>query len=69
MSVPSFCNKITVITIVIQDLRTEQVGLEVTLKACIREVICSDPGRDSGYPEVFVVFLNPSCQMQGQYLC
>jgi hypothetical protein len=50
--------------------QTEQVGLELRFKTCIRELFGSNLGRDMGYPEwgFFVVLLSPSRQMPGQYL-
>jgi hypothetical protein len=34
-----------------QNTDTEQAGLEVTLQACIRKVLVSNLGRDTGYPD------------------
>jgi hypothetical protein len=49
-------------------LPTKQVGVAVMLYAYIQEVFGSNPGQDTGYYDgLFMVILNPSRQMLGQY--
>lgn len=39
---------------------TKEIGPEITLYTCIREVFGSNLGQDSSYPEVFRGFSQPS---------
>jgi hypothetical protein len=49
-------------------LPIKQVGVAVMLHTYIQEVLGSNPGQDTGhYDRLFMVILNPSRQMLGQY--